>query len=224
LQLEQLTQEFTVRIGALESKLRDACHDRDSYRVKFEQVLATWRWPSPPSQPNRLSPACWHGLWQVTTSHTTVAKETERMTAQVLREKEEQIEALRTEGAKIAEKQFRSANINKKLQAKNQVGCVCARTHTHTPGCHHPRPLRPTRASVGCQEAEEKLASLSKQLASAEVKLASVEAQLAEKTAAEKQYLKVGVGMALVMPAPRRAAPLFSRRRRRARRPRKSPP
>ena len=57
------------------------------------------------------------------------------------------------------------------------------------------------QAAVGSQEAEEKFVSLSKQLASAEAKLASVEAQLAEKTAAEKQCLKVGVGMALAMPA-----------------------
>eukprot|EP00730_Choanoeca_flexa_P019386 TRINITY_DN9465_c0_g2_i1.p1 TRINITY_DN9465_c0_g2~~TRINITY_DN9465_c0_g2_i1.p1 ORF type:complete len:1034 (+),score=351.34 TRINITY_DN9465_c0_g2_i1:104-3205(+) len=92
-QLDRLTAEFSVRLSSLETKLREACRDRDSYKSKFEQV---------------------------TSSHSTAAEETARLTQKLLEEKDELIEELRREAQKLSDKQYKSSNINKKLQAKNK--------------------------------------------------------------------------------------------------------
>jgi len=59
-------------------------------------------------------------------SHASTAEETEKLTTKLLDEKTELIEELRREAQKLSDKQFKSSNINKKLQSKNKVGCLHA--------------------------------------------------------------------------------------------------
>ena len=89
--LENLTEEFTERLGETESKLKDALRDRETARSKLAELTERYA--------------------------ADVDESGEQLTA-LEAEKDEKIAALTKEAQKLADSSFKSSQINKKLQKK----------------------------------------------------------------------------------------------------------
>ena len=89
--LENLTEEFTERLGETESKLKDALRDRETARTQLAELTERYA--------------------------ADVGESGEQLTA-LEAEKDKKIAALTKEAQKLADSSFKSSQINKKLQKK----------------------------------------------------------------------------------------------------------
>lgn len=89
--IEELTGEFTERLGSVEGRLKEIVRERDALKEQLDE--ATTRFS------NRIG-------------------ETDKLSGELLAEKDAKIDSLMAEGQKLQKKNFESGQRNKKLQAK----------------------------------------------------------------------------------------------------------